>query len=236
VTSNIQRHARIVGALYVVLFVLGPFAFLLGKAAALVPDDAAATARNILALDGQFRVGLAIEGVIFLIEVLLAAILYVMFRPVHPAASLASAFARLGEAVVQAANLLPSALLLFVLTEPVYRAAFTPAQLEALAHLFLNANAFMILVWGLFFGLHLVLLGALVHASGFLPRWLGILLMVAGPGYLLQSVGTILRPSASEALDTLVVVMAVPGELAFALWLLVKGVDRDRWAARAAAA
>lgn len=234
--TNIQRHARVVGALYVVLFVLGPFAYLLGKAAALVPGDPAATAQNLLALGGQIRTGLAIEAAIFLIEVVLAAILYTMFRPVHHALSLASAFARLGEAVVQAANLLPGVLLLYALTEPAYREAFAPAQLQALAHLFLSANEFMILAWGLFFGLHLVLLGALVYGSGFLPRWLGVLLMLAGPGYLIQSFGTLLWPAASAMLSNVVVLMAVPGELAFALWLLIKGVDRERWAARASAA
>jgi hypothetical protein len=216
-----------------VLFVLGPFVFLYGKAAALVPNDVAATAQNIIALGGQFRAGLAIEAVIFLIEVLLAAILYVMFRPVQHALSLAAGFARLGEAIVQAANLLPSALLFFVLTDPIYRAATSDAQVEALAHLFLNGNEFMILVWGLLFGLHLILLGALVYASGFLPRWLGVLLAIAGAGYLLQSFGTILWPSASDVLNSVVVVMAVPGELALTLWLLVKGVNADRWHARA---
>lgn len=226
---NIATHARVAGALYVVLFILGPFVFLFGKATALVPGDPSASAANVVAMETQFRVGLLIEAAIVLVEVVLAAILYVMFRPVHHALSLAAAFARLGEAVVQGVNMLTSGLVLLVLGGTGALAAFSPAQLEALGLVLLDANVFGVLVWGIFFGFHLLLLGYLVATSTFFPRWLGVLLVIAGTGYLAQSCGTILWPAATEALETVVVVMAVPGELAFTLWLLIKGVDRARW-------
>lgn len=221
---RLHVQSRIAGVLYVVLFVLGPFVFLFGKAAALVPDDPAASAANVLAMGIEFRAGMLIEAVIFLVEIVLAALLYVIFRRVSHAISLAAAFARLAESIVQGMNLLTSALVLLVLGGAGYLEAFTTEQLEAMAHLFLGANAFVVLVWGIFFGFHLLLLGYLVGASGFLPRWLGILLFLAGVGYLLQSGGTILVPERKATLDGLVVAMAVPGELAFTLWLLVKGV------------
>jgi hypothetical protein len=230
---NVATHARVTGALYVVLFVLGPFVFLFGKATALVPGDPAASAANVLAMGTQFRIGLIIEATIFLVEIVLAAILYVIFRPVHQALSLAAAFARLGEAVVQGVNMLTSGLVLLVLGGAGVLAAFSTAQLEALGQVFLSANTFVVLVWGIFFGFHLLLLGYLVWSSGFLPRNIGALLVIAGVGYLAQSAGTILWPSAKETLDTAVVVMAIPGELAFTLWLLIKGVDVARWNERA---
>jgi hypothetical protein len=152
---------------------------------------------------------------------------------VHQALSLAAAFARLGEAVVQGVNMLTSGLVLLVLGGAGVLAAFSTAQLEALGQVFLSANTFVVLVWGIFFGFHLLLLGYLVWASGFLPRNIGALLVIAGVGYLAQSAGTILVPSAKETLDTAVVVMAIPGELAFTLWLLIKGVDVARWNERA---
>jgi hypothetical protein len=221
---RIMRYARVAGALYVVLFVLAPFVFLFGKAAALVPDDPAATAANVAAMGTQFRLGMLIEATIFLVEIILAALLYVIFRPVHLAISLAAAFARLAEAIVQGVNLLTSILVLLVLGGAGYAAVFTTPQLEALAHLFLSANAFVVLVWGIFFGFHLLLFGYLVYESTFLPKWLGVLLVIAGAGYLLQSGGTILMPSASGTLGGLVVALAVPGELAFTLWLLARGI------------
>jgi hypothetical protein len=233
---DVAKHARVAGALYVVLFVLGPFVFLFGKAEALVPGDPAASAANVLALGAQFRIGLLLETVIFLVEIVLAAILYVMFRPVHHALSLGAAFARLGEAVIQGVNLLTGGLVLLVLGGAGALAAFSTAQLEALGLVFLEANAFVVLVWGIFFGAHLLLLGYLVGASRFLPRWIGVLLGVAGIGYLAQSCGTILLPSAKAMLDGVVVLLAVPGELAFTLWLLIKGVDVARWRERAGGA
>lgn len=220
-----NRMARTAGALYIALFILGPFVFLFGKAAALVPGDPAASAANVLAMGTEYRVGMLIEVAIILIEIVLAAIFYVIFRPVNQALSLAAAFARFGEALVQGVNVLVSGSVLLVLGADKALAAFTPSQLEALGHLLLGANAFGVLVWGIFFGFHLLLLGHLVRASGFLPRWMGALLMVAGVGYLVQSCGMILWPDAKATLDVLVVVMAVPGELAFAFWLLFKGVQ-----------
>ena len=232
---SVTRHARVAGMLYVGLFILGPFVFLFGKATALVPGDPAASAANVVAMGAQFRVGILIEAAIVLIEIVLAALLYVIFRPVHHAISLAAAFARLGEAVVQAVNTLTSGLVLLVVGGAGTLTAFTAAQKDAIIHLFLGANAFLILVWGILFGLHLLLLGYLVRASTFLPRWLGVLLVIAGFGYLAQSVGTIMWPSAKSLLDGLVVLLAVPGELALVFWLLVKGINVPAWRARASA-
>lgn len=233
---DVQRHARVAGVLYVLLFLLGPLVFLGGKAVALVPGDAAATMEALRAIGpAGLRTGLAIEAAIFLIEVVLAAVLWVIFRPVQQAVALAATLARFAEAVVQGANLLPGYLLLALVGGATYEQAMPAPQVEALAHLFLDANGFMILVWGLFFGLHVVLLAWLVYASGFLPRWLGVLLAIAGAGYLAQSFGVMLRPELRPMLDTAVVVMAVPGELALALWLLVRGVDEQAWRQRARA-
>lgn len=222
-TTDLDRHARLVGALYVALFILGPMVFLGGKGGVLVPGDAAATAANIRALGDGYRHGMGVEALIFLIEVLLSGLLYVMFRGVNPAVSLAAALARFGEAALQGANLLTSALVLGVVSDGAF-AAFAPAQRDALIHLFQQANSVMVLVWGLFFGFHVLLLAWLVYRSTFLPRWIGALLFVAAVGYLSQSFGVLLVPSWASTLDTVVVVAAVPGELAFTLWLLVKGI------------
>jgi hypothetical protein len=155
--------------------------------------------------------------------------LYVLFRAVSRHLSMAAMLARFGQAVVQGVNLLWGALALGLAGGAGYLAAFEQGQLDALAQLFMDTNGFMIHVWGIFFGVHLALLGWLVHRSGFLPQWIGWLLGIASLGYLAEGFGAILAPGASEFLATLVLILAIPGELVFTFWLLVKGVDEPAW-------
>lgn len=232
-TNSIRRTARAAGLLYLVIFIVAPFAFFIARSSILVEDDPASTAQNLIDNEGRFRLGMAAESVVFLVEIVLAALLYVIFRPVSRTLSLAAAFARVGEAVIQAANLLPSTLALLAVGGAGYFAAFEPEQRNDLVLLALDANEVMILVWGLFFALHLLLLGYLVFQSGFLPRILGALLVLASVGYFAESYGTLLFPDSGDVLGIVVIALAVPGELAFALWLVIKGVDERKWNERA---
>ena len=230
-----RTYARVAGVLYLIIFILGPFAFFLGRTSVVVPGDATATAANVMASESVFRIGMVAESVIVLVEIVLAAILYVLLRPVSQPLSLAAAFARLAEAIVQAVNLLTSVPALLLLAGAGYLTVFEPDQLDALVLLFLDANEFGVPVWGLLFGFHLLLLGYLVYKSGFWPKILGILLLIASIGYLAQSYGHILAPQYDDLLSTVVLVMTIPGELAFTVWLLWKGVDVERWEERALA-
>lgn len=173
----------------------------------------------------MFRLGMAAESVVFLVEIVLAALLYVLLRPVSASLALAAGLARVAEAVVQAVNLLTSALVLALVSGAGYLAVLAPEQRDALMMLFLDANASLVLVWGMFFGLHLLLLGYLVYRSGFWPRVIGVLLLLGSLGYLLQSFGHILTPQYDGVLSVAVIVLAVPGELVFTIWLLWKGIN-----------
>jgi hypothetical protein len=228
-----QTYARIVGALYLLLFLLGPLAFFMGRTSVVVPGDPAATVDNLMASETMFRFGMVAETLIVLIEFVVSAILYALFRPVNRPLSLAAAFARFGQAILQAVNLFTAVPALLLLAGAGYVSVFGPDQLNALVLLFLDTNAFVIIIWGLLFGLHLLLLGYLVYKSGFLPRILGILLIIGGVGYLAQSYGHILAPQYDEILSTVVLVLSIPGELAFTVWLLWKGVDVEKWQQRA---
>ncbi len=107
--------------------------------------------------------------------------------------------------------------------------AFNPDQLNALILLFADANAFMIIIWGLIFGFHLLLLGYLVFKSGFMPKILGILRIIGSVGYLAQSYGHILAPQYDQILSAVVIVLSIPGELAFTVYLLWKGLNVEKW-------
>ena len=230
-----RTYARIVGVLYLVIFFLGPFAFFMGRTSVVVPGDPAATVGNLMVSESMFRLGMVAETLIILIEIVVSAILYVLLRPVSMPLSLASALARFAQAILQAVNLFTAVPALLLLGGAGYLAAFEPDQLNALVLLFMDVNAFVIIIWGVLFGFHLLLLGYLVYRSGFWPRLLGILLIVGGIGYLLQSYGHLLAPQFDDILETVVIVLSVPGELAFTVWLLWKGVDVEQWEERASA-
>lgn len=236
-TSNFgtspRVYARVVGVLYLLIFFIGPFAFFLGRTSVLVPGNPAATVNNLVASESMFRMGMVAETIIILVEIVVSAILYVLFRPVSKPLSLAASFARFAQAILQAVNLLTAVPALLLLGGAGYLAVFEPSQLNAIVQLFLDANAFMIIIWGLIFGFHLLLLGYLVYRSGFLPRVLGILLIIGSIGYLAQSYGHLVLPQYDDLLSTVVIVLSIPGELALTLWFLWKGVDVDRWQARA---
>jgi hypothetical protein len=207
------------------------------RSSLVVPGDAAATADNIRTQETLFRWGMAGEATIVLVEIVLAAVLYALLRPVSRTMSLAAALARAAEAVVMAAGcLVASVFTLLVVSEPGYLAAFDSDQRDALALFFQEANDDIVLVWGFFFALSLVLTGWLVHRSDFLPRLVGILLALAGVGYFVQSFGTFLVPGLTDTWALIVLVLAIPGELVFAVWLLIKGVDEDKWSAAASRA
>ena len=228
-----KTYARIVGALYLLIFFIGPFAFFMGRTSVVVPGDPAATVDKLMASETMFRLGMVAETIIVLVEIVVSAILYALFRIVNKPLSLAAAFARFGQAILQAVNLFTAVPALLLLAGASYPTVFEPDQLQALVLLFLDTNAFVIILWGLIFGFHLLLLGYLVYKSGFLPRILGILLMIGGVGYLAQSYGHLLVPQYDEILSTVVIVLSIPGELAFTVWLLWKGVDVEKWMQRA---
>jgi hypothetical protein len=122
-----------------------------------------------------------------------------------------------------------------VLTGAEYAAAFNTGQLQALASVFLNAQADGYALGMAFFGLHLAVLGYLVYRSGFLPRILGILMVASALGYLADSFTGFLVPDYAATLAVVVVVTALIGELPLAVWLLIKGVNVERWHQRALA-
>lgn len=231
--GRLKRLARTAGFLYLAIFVIYPLSTMV-RSMLVVPGDAAATAQNVATNESLFRWGMAGEASIFIIEIVLAAVLYALLRPVSRSLSLGASLARVAEGVVMAAgNLFTSILTLVAVGGAGYLAVFSPEQRDALALFFQDANDYVVLTWGFFFALSLVLTGWLVYRSGFFPKIPGVLLVLAGVGYFAQSYGTIVAPGAADLLTTVVLVLAIPGELVFALWLIIKGVDEEKWQRRA---
>ena len=226
-------YARVAGLLLLIIAIVGPFSLLYLPSTLFVPGDATATADNIRASEGLFRLGIVSDSLIFLLEIVLTALLYVLLRPVSRALSLGAAFARLAMTVIMGVNLLPYFTALLLLSGAGYLSVFEPDQLDALVLLFLNAHGYGVFIWQMFFGFHLAVLGYLIFKSGYFPWILGVVMVFAALGYLIDAYGNILFPNYEEIFGVIVGVTAVIGELPFFLWLLIKGVNVQRYNERA---
>jgi hypothetical protein len=226
-----STFARRTGALTLLMAGLAFFGMLYVPSALIVPRDAATTAGNILASEGLFRLGIVSDAIVCLIEIALTVMLYVLLKPAGKTLALVAALARLAMTIIQGVNLINLLLVLLVLEGVAAPAVFSPEQVHGLAQLFLNTHAQVVLVWGLFFSLHLLVFGYLVYRSGYFPRVLGALLALAGLCYLIQSFGSLLFPAHKETLALVGGLSMV--EIAFPLWLVFKGV-RARPAGNAA--
>ena len=214
-----QRNAALIAGFallfMVILAPIGNFAIIENI---LAPGDAATTTDQIAASEGIFRVGICCMLINAVLDLLAAWALYILLKPVKRSMSLLAAWFRVAYTVmlvVSLGHLLSSIKLL----DADYLIALGPDHLQA--QVMLSVNAFRN-IWNIsyvLFGLHLVVLGYVVLKSSFLPRFLGILLFIAGGGYLVDAFGMVLFSdyTLNIAIYTFV------GEVFLLIWLLIRG-------------
>ena len=228
--------ARLAGLLYVINIVTGGFAEMAARQGLIVSGDPAATAQNILAHEGLFRLGFAAGLVCILTNMPLAAIFYRLFKPVNAGVSFMVAGITLTGSAIEALNLLNHFAPLVLLGDAPYLAAFTPAQLQVAAYLALKLQAIGFSISLSFFGCYGLGLGWLIFRSGFLPRVLGIGLAIGGACYLINSFSFFLAPDLANQLQPYILVPSGLAEISLALWFLAVGLNSTRWQARASVA
>ncbi len=227
-TISIQKTARVAGALYLLITVLSiPVHFVI-PGQLIVAGDAAATANKIMASGGLFRLGIGAELLLLLIEIGLTVLLYILLKPVSKTLSLVAAVSRLAMTVIHGANLLTRVIVLVLLGGAGYLTVFEPAQLNALGMVFLNAYDYGFTIGIVFLFLHALILGYLIFKSRYFPRILGVLFMIASLGYLIDSFSHVLIPNYKTGPVYLAIPIAI-AEIAFPLWLLIKGVNSRQW-------
>ena len=227
--------ARIGGALYLIIIVLGLFGELGVRGRVIVSGDAVATAVNLGAMESLWRIGVAAEILLLLCATALTVIFYVLLRPVSRTLALAATCFNVVSIAIEAVSALRLIETLFPLANARYLAAFTPGQRDALAYLAVRSHGFGFAVALIFFGCVCPLLGTLICRSGFLPRAVGVLMMIAGASYLVDGFTVILAPPLADAMFPWILLPALVGEGSFCLWLLFKGIDLAKWNARVAA-
>ncbi len=222
-----QVYARIAGFLYLLLVPLGFFG-MYSASTLVVPGDAATTANNILASEPLFRVGIVSALLVQVVNIFVVLALYKLLAPVNRnMALLMVIFILLGVPIAMLNELNHFAVLL--LLSGTNNLAFTPNQLQSMVPFLLDLHAYGISIAGIFWGLWLFPMGYLVFKSGFLPRILGVLLMIGCFGYLIDSFAAFLLPN----LHIQIAMFTFWGEVLLPLWLLIKGVNVEQWKKRA---
>lgn len=222
-----QLYARLGGVLYLLIFALG---FTLFAYPHISPAGGnQSLAHDIVAGEPRLRLASAGELFMYLCDVPLAVILYVLLKPVDRNLALLAAFFRLANAFVGGIAVLGRLAVLLLFGNPDYRAAFTQDQIQGLASLALGLHGYGVDIGIVFFSFHCILLGYLIFRSGYLPKFLGVLLPIAGLCYLTESFADIAAPAFSAALPIAILLPGFIAELSLCLWLLVKGVDVPKW-------
>jgi hypothetical protein len=226
-----RTKARLAGVFYLLALLTGLFAQGFVSARLVVPGDASATANNILSHDGLFRLGFAVYMIEMVCQIIMTVLLYDLLKPVNRSISLLAAVLGLVGCGIKTFSRLFYFAPLLVLGGTHYLSVFSGEQLNAVALLFLRVNdigAGMALV---FFGFYAALKGYLVIRSTFLPHVLGWLGVLGGIGWL-----AFLSPPFGERVFSFIAVVGIIGVLANIAWLLVFGVNEQRWREQASVA
>ena len=194
----------------------------------IVPGDAATTANNVLASESLFRLGVVSALITQTVQILLVLALYKLLKPVNRnLALLMVIFILLGVPIAMLNEL--NHFVVLLLSGADYLTVFTADQLQALVPLLLDLHEHGTMIAHIFWGLWLLPMGYLIFKSGYIPRILGVLLIIGGFGYLIDFVTFLLFPD----FDVTIAEFTFIGELLLPLWLLIKGVDVEQWEKRA---
>ena len=198
-----------------------------------MPGDAATTANNIMANELLFRIGFVSDLIHETLFLLVAWALYVLLKPVNKNHAFLMVMLALVSVSIQSINLLIQFAAVELLSGASYLTVFAADQLRAQVMFFLNLQNHGIIIAQIFSGLWALPLGFLVYKSGFLPRILGILLMIGAFGFPIDSIQYFLFPRYRAIISLVVIMPAVIGVVSLNLWLLFKGVNVEQWEKRA---
>ena len=222
-TTSPRRAARIAGVSYLLIFGLAILANFGVLNSLVVDGDASATAANIAENLGLFRLGTVAFLAVFILDVVVAWALHVVFRGTHRDLSLLTAWSRLTYTVLLGVALVFFVQVLAMLGTPDYATAVGAEATAAQVLLAVQSFDAAWLVGLAVFGVHLVLLGILALRSGLVPRVMAVLLMAAGAAYVLDTVAHIALPDYASVAGVMLALVAVPsmiGEGWLGLWLL----------------
>ena len=224
--NSINQTARIGGVLYLVLIVVGLFSVLIIKDRFIVSGDVTATANHIIRSQFLWRMALVADLIMHVLDIPIMLIIYLLLKPVNKNLALLALLFTLIQTAVLVANNLNLYAALIPLEDKEYLKNLDQNALHVQAYLSLKLNDIGFKVGLIFFGCACLINGYLIFKSGYLPKLIGVLIQVAGLCYLINSLLGLLEPAAAKILF---IIPCLVAELSFCLWLIVKGVNVDKW-------
>lgn len=222
--------ARIAGVLYLIVIVTGIASEIFVRERLIVAYNAAATAENILRHERLFRLGFASDLFGLLCVIPLVLLLYELFEIVNARIALLAVFFSLVGTAVQATALLGhfAPLILLNARHPLH---LGPELLQAQTYLALQLQRIGFAVALAFFGGTMLARGYLILHATFFPRFIGALLLIEGMAYLANSFADFVAPGVAPTFFSILMVSGL-AEVILCLWLLVNGVNEERWEAQ----
>lgn len=224
-----RRAALVAGFGYLAIFVLALFANFVVLEGLVVADDGEATVANIADDTALFRAGLVAFLVVFVLDVVIAWALHVVFRDREPDLSRLAAWLRLTYTAFLGVGLVAFFVVLQLVGGAEHLAAFDPDQIASQAMLALDAFEAAWLIGLVAFGLHLVVVGWMILRTGAASPLLGWLLTVAGTAYMIDTAAHAVLPGYDDLAGLFLALVAVPSvvaELWLGIWLLRGGGGR----------
>ncbi len=226
--NSTQETARTAGFLWLLAAATTGFSLVYVRPKLIVSGDAAATVRNIVALETLFRASIASSILSQIFSLLFGVTIFRLLKGVNKTLAMVCLVSLMLGASVGVVNSLSNAGTLVVVTNPDYMKAFQPDQVNALAMTFLRINNAGVGLVELFMALFMFSFGLLIIRSGYLPRILGIFLFVGGCAFSINTFTKMLIPQAYPVLITeLTMALNIFGAPATILWLLIKGVKEQ---------
>lgn len=236
-TSTQLRAARLAGAGYLAIIILGLTAELGIRANLVFLDDASRTASEIAGAQTLFRLSIAGDLVMLGFDAAVGAALFVVFRPAGAGLTVISTIFRVLHTAVYGATLVVLTIAAHIVSADANLAGFTAQQADTFVLLLMEAQASGYALGLAFFGVHVALLGLLILRSGYMPKTIGWLLLLAAVGYLADTFARVLLTNYADVQDVFSIIVLAPafvGELSVGLWLLLKGVRDSTSAAETA--
>src|SRR5256714_4595277 len=223
-----QTTARLAGLFWLIVIAVSVVAVVASPTINL-HGSPAETAASVMSVEGAYRLGFALLLLGGICYLGVTALLYQVLKPVSGSVALFGALASLAGITVGAASGVHELGALALLHDAANATSAAATQMQAIAQASFREDPPEFRIGMVYFGCHVASIGYLILRSNFIPKIIGAILVAGGSSYLIASFTSFLAPELGARLTPFVIPIALLGEGSITLWLLIKGVDVEKW-------